>query len=88
VRGLSAARRPADPSRAVAQLQQELVVLARDNERSLRNSSILDAAGEGIVGADENGMFILAIRSSVPDRSEHLAGAGTSPLSTTTNGRP
>ena len=51
---------PADQSRAVAQLQQELVVLARDNERSQRTSSILDAAGEGIIGADANGIFTFA----------------------------
>jgi PAS domain S-box-containing protein len=53
--GYSALAGPIEQSRSVAKLQQELAMLARGNERSLQNNSILDAAGDGIFGADAGG---------------------------------
>jgi PAS domain S-box-containing protein len=46
---------PVEQSRAVAKLQQELRMLARGSEQSTRSTSILDAAGDGIFGADASG---------------------------------
>jgi PAS domain S-box-containing protein len=63
--GYSASAGPVEQSRSVAELQQEMAMLARGNELSAQNKSILDAAGDGIFGADTSGTFTFANPAAV-----------------------